>query len=54
MKSFPAPARVLAALQYVTERDGVSESMIIRKALELYTTGVGESVCPNGTGQAAL
>lgn len=43
MKNFMAPAKLLAQLQIVSEKEGVSESEIIRKAVELYVAGVEES-----------
>jgi hypothetical protein len=36
MKNFMAPATLLAGLQEISEREGVSESEIIRRALERY------------------
>jgi len=36
MKNFMAPAKLLAMLQELSERLGVSESEIIRRALEQY------------------
>ena len=36
MKNFMAPAKLLAQLQDLSEREGVSESEIIRTALERY------------------
>jgi metal-responsive CopG/Arc/MetJ family transcriptional regulator len=42
MKNFMAPAKLLAQLQRLSEKEGVSESEIIRKALEIYVTSVGE------------
>jgi len=36
MKNFMAPAKLLAQLQDLSEREGVSESEIIRTALEEY------------------
>jgi len=44
MKNFMAPARLLAQLQEASEKEGVSESELIRKALELYISGVEECV----------
>ena len=38
MKNFMAPAKLLALLQTLSEREGVSESEIIRTALEQYVT----------------
>lgn len=38
MKNFMAPASLLAQLQDLSEREGVSESEIIRTALEQYVT----------------
>jgi metal-responsive CopG/Arc/MetJ family transcriptional regulator len=36
MKNFMAPAKLLARLQKVSEREGISESEIIRMALGQY------------------
>jgi len=36
MKNFMAPARLLAQLQELSEKEDVSESEIIRKAVALY------------------
>lgn len=36
MKNFMAPAKLLARLQELSEREGVSESEIIRTAVEQY------------------
>jgi hypothetical protein len=36
MKNFMAPAKLLAQLQHLSEKEGVSESEIIRTALEEY------------------
>ena len=36
MKNFMAPAKLLAQLQELSEKEGVSESEIIRTALEDY------------------
>jgi len=36
MKNFMAPSRLLAKLQKLSEKEGVSESEIIRKAVERY------------------
>jgi exoribonuclease II len=36
MKNFMAPATLLATLQQLSEKEGVSESEIIRKALQRY------------------
>jgi len=38
MKNFMAPASLLAQLQQLSEKQGVSESQIIRTALEQYVT----------------
>lgn len=38
MKNFMAPARLLAQLQDLSEKEGVSESEIIRTAVEQYMT----------------
>jgi len=38
MKNFMAPAKLLAQLQELSEREGVSESEIIRTAVEQYVT----------------
>jgi len=38
MKNFMAPAKLLAQLQELSEKQGVSESEIIRKALRQYVT----------------
>ena len=38
MKNFMAPAKLLAKLQELSEREGVSESEIIRTAVEQYVT----------------
>ena len=38
MKNFMAPAKLLAQLQELSESEGVSESEIIRTALEQYVT----------------
>jgi predicted DNA-binding protein len=38
MKNFMAPAKLLAQLQELSEREGVSESEIIRTAVEQYIT----------------
>ena len=38
MKNFMAPAKLLALLQKLSDREGVSESEIIRTALEQYVT----------------
>jgi hypothetical protein len=37
-KNFMAPFKLLARLQVLSEKEGVSESEIIRKALERYLT----------------
>ena len=42
MKNFMAPARLLAQLQKVSEKEGVSESEIIRKALGIYVASAEE------------
>lgn len=42
MKNFMAPAKLLAQLQQLSEREGVSESEIIRTAVEQYVTDVLE------------
>jgi metal-responsive CopG/Arc/MetJ family transcriptional regulator len=39
-----APATLLAQLQEASEKEGVSESEIIRKALEIYVSSVEEGV----------
>jgi hypothetical protein len=44
MKNFMAPATLLAQLQEASEKEGVSESEIIRKALEIYVSSVEEGV----------
>jgi metal-responsive CopG/Arc/MetJ family transcriptional regulator len=36
MKNFMAPAKLLAQLQELSDREGVSESEIIRTAVEQY------------------
>ena len=36
MKNFMAPAKLLAQLQELSEREGISESEIIRTALKKY------------------
>jgi metal-responsive CopG/Arc/MetJ family transcriptional regulator len=38
MKNFMAPAKLLAQLQELSEREGVSESEIIRTAVDRYVT----------------
>ena len=38
MKNFMAPAKLLAQLQELSEREGVSESEIIRTAVEQHVT----------------
>jgi len=38
MKNFMAPAKLLAQLQELSEKQGVSESEIIRTALKQYVT----------------
>ena len=38
MKNFMAPAKLLALLQKLSDSEGVSESEIIRTALEQYVT----------------
>jgi metal-responsive CopG/Arc/MetJ family transcriptional regulator len=38
MKNFMAPASLLARLQELSEREGLSESEIIRTAVEQYVT----------------
>lgn len=42
MKNFMAPAKLLAQLQELSEKEGVSESEIIRTAVEQYVTGALE------------
>ena len=42
MKNFMAPAKLLAQLQELSEKEGVSESEIIRTAIEQYVTGTLE------------
>lgn len=42
MKNFMAPAKLLARLQKLSEREGVSESEIISTALEQYVTNTLE------------
>ena len=44
MKNFMAPAMLLGQLQEVSAAEGVSESEIIRRALEIYLTTVEEGV----------
>ena len=39
MKNFMAPASLLAQLQEASETEGVSESQIIRTAVEQYLNG---------------
>jgi len=36
MKNFMAPAKLLAELQVLSERKGISESEIIRRAVQAY------------------
>jgi metal-responsive CopG/Arc/MetJ family transcriptional regulator len=38
MKNFMAPAKLLAQLQELSDREGVSESEIIRTAVEIYVS----------------
>jgi len=38
MKNFMAPAKLLAQLQELSDKEGVSESEIIRTAVEQYVT----------------
>jgi len=54
MKNFLAPCRLLAELQELSEKEGVSESEIIRNALERYVADAEKGVWPSGTGHAAL
>jgi len=54
MKNFMAPAKLLARLRELSEKKDVSESEIIRKALECYITDAEKGVCPSGIGYAAL
>ncbi len=42
MKNFMAPASLLAQLQALSETEGVSESQIIRTAVEQYLNGTAE------------
>ena len=44
MKNFMVPSTLLAKLQKLSEKQGVSESEIIRNALERYVTGAGNGV----------
>jgi metal-responsive CopG/Arc/MetJ family transcriptional regulator len=53
MKNFMAPATLLAGLQRVSEREGVSESEIIRRALERYMADTENGTTSSGTGRAA-
>ncbi len=53
MKNFMAPAMLLAALQEISEREGVSESEIIRRALERYMADTESGIRSSGTGRAA-
>ena len=38
MKNFLAPAKLLAQLQHLADKEGVSESEIIRTAVDQYVT----------------
>jgi len=41
MKNFMAPAKLLAQLQVLSEKQNVSESEIIRRAVESYIAAAG-------------
>ncbi len=47
MKNFMAPSKLLLQLQVQSEKEGVSESEIIRKALELYMEDPEDAALPS-------
>jgi metal-responsive CopG/Arc/MetJ family transcriptional regulator len=54
MKNFMAPSALLGKLQELSQKEGVSESEIIRRALERYIADAENSLLHSGTEHAAL
>jgi len=53
-KNFLAPSRLLARLQVLSEKEGISESEIIRTALERYVADAEKGKLLSRTSGAAL